>query len=537
VSDFHWPWPVLGIAPTDDRKTIREAYARLLKALDPDAATEAFMELRDARDAALSGHFLHPPRAEDEEEDDFGLGTPLPEGSEAPETSPPADEPGAPEERAVFTVAYSDDDDRRFQRVVDLLLGEEPLTAADNDEINRHLDTLFADDRMADLGHYARIETWLAQLLAERFPRGAPFFPRIAEHFQWGERAHELGIHPAIPWLFNSHESHSLVGELETPGHAYHREWVELARGKPKGPLWLRSINKARMANLIGTIRRDYPWLEQEHWQPDLVVRWEKKVEKLGVGGGRGSDYWIWIFVAAIFFVILPRMLDGGTTPPRQQAVETPTAADELAADAKLLGHLQSRFPQAEADGRTLATLREKSPEAYRKLREVVRPFDPGSEHGDRLMMREITEIYYYIIDKLPYKLQVADARFRAATLRKLQKNPDACAEFMDNPRNYLRQGNSAGLIEPDYQYQMFSVVHDEYDAREWPLVRKDFTISGDIVGKVLDRSGLPEKRLRAAIETNDAPTADRCRAMRSLYEVMTETPQKEASKVLPALM
>lgn len=538
MSDFHWPWPVLGIAPTDDRKTIREAYARLLKALDPDAATEAFMELRDARDAALSGHFLHPPRAESEaEEDDFGLGTPLPDGAAGPDAAPPAEVRAEPEEKPGFTVAYSDDNDRRFQRMVDLFLGEAPLTAPDTAEIDRNLDALFADDRMADLGHYARIEAWLAQLLAERYPRGAAFFPRVADHFQWGARAHELGIHPAIPWLFNAHESHSLVSELDTPGHAYHREWVELARGKPKGMLWMRAIDKARMANLIGTIRRDHPWLEQEHWQPDLVARWEKKVEKIGVGGGSGSDYWIWIFVAAIFFVVLPRMLDGGTTPSRQQAMETSTAADELAADAKLLGHLQSRFPQAETDGRTFATLREKSPEAYKKLKQAVRPFDPGSEHGDRLMMREITEIYYYIIDKLPYKLQVADAKFRAATLGKLQKDPDACVEFMDNPRNYLRQGNSAGLIEPDYQYQMFSVVHDEYGAREWPLVRKDFTISGDVVGKILERSGLPEKRLRAAIETSNAPAADRCRAMRSLYEVMTEIPPKEASAVLPALM
>ena len=534
MSDFHWPWPVLGIAPTDDRKTIREAYARLLKALDPDAATEAFMELRDARDAALSGQFLHPPRHEDEEGDDFGLGTPLPEGSEAAETPPPADEPGDPEERAVFTVAYSDDDDRRFQRVVDLLLGEEPLTEADNDEINRHLDNLFADDRMADLGHYARIETWLAQLLAERFPRGAAFFPRIAEHFQWGERVHELGIHPAIPWLFNSHESHSLVGELETPGHAYHREWVELARGKPKGPLWLRSINKPRMANLIGTIRRDYPWLEQEHWQPDLVARWEKKVE----GGGRGSsDYWIWIAIAAIFFVIVPRLVDGSRSSTPQPAAEASTAADELAADVVVMGFLKSRFPQAEADGRTFVTLREQSPQAYGKLKEVGRRLAPGSEESERLMMSEIAEIYYYIIDKLPYKLQVADAKFRAATLKKLQDAPEACVAFMDNPRSYVRYDDNIALIAPDYQYQMFSVVHDEYDAREWPLVHKDFTISGDIVGKILDRSGLPEKRLRAAIETNDAPAADRCRAMRSLYEVMIETPQKEASKVLPALM
>ncbi|WP_260580587.1 hypothetical protein [Sphingopyxis sp. PET50] len=90
MSGSHWPWTVLEIAPTDDRKTIREAYARLLKALDHEAETEAYMALRDARDAALSGEFLHPP-GDEPEEDDYGLGTPLPDdigADAAPGTEP-----------------------------------------------------------------------------------------------------------------------------------------------------------------------------------------------------------------------------------------------------------------------------------------------------------------------------------------------------------------------------------------------------------------------------------------------------------------
>lgn len=528
MSGLHWPWPILGIAPTDDRKTIREAYARLLKALDPDAATEAFMELRDARDAALSGHFLHPPQLADDETqaDDFGLGDPL-DGDAAP--PPPAPDP---EEKPRFTVDYNDEDEQRFQRMVELFTGEGEMAPSQVEELHAHLDALLADERMADLGHYARVETWLAQLLAERYPRGAALFPRIAEHFQWSARAHELGIHPAIPWLFNAHEGHSLVRELSTPGHAYHREWIELARGKPKGPLWLRAVDKQRMGNLIATIRRDYPWLEQEHWQSDLVARWEKKTAN---GGVSGPNPWVWLVLVAIFFAMLPRMLDGGASTgiDRQAAA----VAEKQQADDAVAAFVASRFPGAAADGRTPETLKQKSPHMYDTLGRAGARFADSAEPRDRAMMREITDTYYYIIDKLPYEQQVADARFRVGMIKTLKKDAPACAAFTNNPRSYLRQGNNADTVSADYGYRMFSVVHDEYDGREWPLVSDKADISGALIGKLIKRSGLPEARVRAALSSDSPPDADRCAVVGSLLELMTEVPAAEARKILPVLL
>lgn len=529
MSGLHWPWPILGIAPTDDRKTIREAYARLLKALDPDAATEAFMELRDARDAALSGHFLHPPQLADDDAqaDDFGLGDPLDDDDAVPPHPAPETE-----EKPRFTVDYSDEDEQRFQRMVELFTGEGELAPSQIEEMHAHLDTLFADDRMADLGHYARVETWLAQLLAERYPRGAALFSRIAEHFQWGNRAHELGIHPAIPWLFNAHEGHSLVHELATPGHVYHREWIELARGKPKGPLWLRAVDKQRMGNLIATIRRDYPWLEQEHWQPDLVARWEKKTAN---GGVSGPNPWVWMLLLAIFFAVLPRMLDGGaSTGAERQAA---ALAEKQQADDAITAFIASRFPDAAADGRTPETLRQKSPHMYDTLGKASARFPDSAEPRDRAMMSEITDSYYYIIDKLPHEQQVADARFRARMIKALKANAPACAAFANNPRSYLRQGNNAEIVPADYGYRMFSVVHDEYGNREWPLVSDKADISGALIGKLIKRSGLPEARVRAALSSNNPPDADRCAVVGSLLELMTEVPAAEARKILPVLL
>jgi len=56
-------WDELGIAPCDDAKTIRRAYAARLKTLDPDRDPEAFARLRRAFEWALNGGGDEPPHA------------------------------------------------------------------------------------------------------------------------------------------------------------------------------------------------------------------------------------------------------------------------------------------------------------------------------------------------------------------------------------------------------------------------------------------------------------------------------------------
>src|SRR5258707_10553599 len=53
TSAHHWPWDVLGIAANADERTVRRAYARLLKQQRPDEDAEAFQRLRYAYESAL----------------------------------------------------------------------------------------------------------------------------------------------------------------------------------------------------------------------------------------------------------------------------------------------------------------------------------------------------------------------------------------------------------------------------------------------------------------------------------------------------
>src|SRR5690606_23650077 len=49
-----WPWSELGIEPTDDTRTIKKAYAKLLKQTRPDENPEAFQRLHQAYKDALA---------------------------------------------------------------------------------------------------------------------------------------------------------------------------------------------------------------------------------------------------------------------------------------------------------------------------------------------------------------------------------------------------------------------------------------------------------------------------------------------------
>nr|WP_234476610.1 J domain-containing protein [Paraburkholderia aspalathi] len=53
TSAHHWPWDVLGIAANANERTVRRAYARLLKQQRPDEDAEAFQRLRYAYESAL----------------------------------------------------------------------------------------------------------------------------------------------------------------------------------------------------------------------------------------------------------------------------------------------------------------------------------------------------------------------------------------------------------------------------------------------------------------------------------------------------
>ncbi len=78
-------WDVLAIAPTDDPKAIRRAYAARLRQIDPDRERETFAQLRQALEWALAGATA-PPRPSPAPPPPTSAHDPVPED---PPPSPP----------------------------------------------------------------------------------------------------------------------------------------------------------------------------------------------------------------------------------------------------------------------------------------------------------------------------------------------------------------------------------------------------------------------------------------------------------------
>ena len=53
-------WNILEIAPTNDKKIIKKAYARLIKQHKPETSPEAYQKIREAYDKALNYIKNHP---------------------------------------------------------------------------------------------------------------------------------------------------------------------------------------------------------------------------------------------------------------------------------------------------------------------------------------------------------------------------------------------------------------------------------------------------------------------------------------------
>ena len=80
-----WPWHVLGLeAPEANKKTIRRAYAKRLKAIDPAKDPAGFQALREAYEVALrEAHYIE---LEDANPDPEPFAPPVAEADTAPET-------------------------------------------------------------------------------------------------------------------------------------------------------------------------------------------------------------------------------------------------------------------------------------------------------------------------------------------------------------------------------------------------------------------------------------------------------------------
>lgn len=330
-----FPWSVLDIPATRDARAIRSAYAARVKAMDLDADVEGYALLRRARDTALrEARTMAPemaaaepgidlPAAEPEPLEqgapalprwfhaapalagewlaEAALSTRLPDPDDTliprltPDLSSPAHDaplrPLAPggvdplaapllEGHAQTTAVDTRALQSPFARLAALLdvttpTGSQPLTDAEEAGALPLLDAVLDAIHWSEIGRQTEMETWLAGLLADAWPRSAPLLERATTALGWEQEWGKLDARPTMEYLGARLRGYRFQRKAMRKGHRYHRAWNELVRPGRAGPLRFLRAGSTDVRGLLAGVRKHFPELE-EHFDAERVASWEK---------------------------------------------------------------------------------------------------------------------------------------------------------------------------------------------------------------------------------------------------------------------
>lgn len=544
-SDF--PWPVLGLAPTEDERAIRRAYADRLRAMDPDADPDAYVRLRAARDVALAraraGTALDRPedaaqdggggRDEDalEDWDDPDLWD---EGAAVTFSGPDMDRllrpgfppslwtaPATPLSRPSSTDPETAALDERWSRLGALLRDTDAaLTGDELREANAALDVLLADPRLEQIGFLAAASDSFAWLLADTAPRSDPLLERVADAFDWGAQAGRRDENPAVMAVNQRLTTLALLEHLERPDHYLHRAWKELSR-PASAPRTARGrfVSKRRMRELLIRIRHEAPNVE---WRldPKQVARWDRRTTR---GGPR---YWLLILMLAI---IAPRliwgMLNGGDDPAPTPA-PAPQPLTTLAQDVAPI--LESVAPVSHDD------LRRDNPALAERIEAQWR--DTAAREGTDVALRQaVSPILEHALRMgLAHAgppLLEAEARWRVDAARWWRETDiEQCAAFSQGLWGF-------GRLPEELRERYRRIAADLLRTPGEDIAPQGFSfmIPVSIPNAIVERTGIPRQRVLAAL-TDNAPAEDICNVRIALNEEVLRAPEPERASILRAM-
>ena len=409
MSSRRPPWSVLGLDAGADAGAIRKAYASRLKAIDPDTDPAGFARLREARETALrlarrAGPLADPAPAFIDEAPpaaiwpyaapDFDAGpasgdaaltvnvslpgsaaipapaTIIGQARSEPLAATPIVDPFAtviaPHASAapLPTIASNPQPEKRLYALL-LGNGEGDETTLDDAELAAAQDCLgliLRDAAQADLTQHDAIEAWVADTLAEAWPRSAPLLATAAESFRWEAEAGKLGERPAIAFLNARRKGYRFQEEVLDRKHIYHKAWIELQRPGPRDLFALFRTNRSDVDKLLTGVRRNFPELEN-HFDPERVAAWQAPA-RFRIGLRKG---W-WVFVLLSVAVRLAISLSQSDETPLQQL--SPQALMTLQQHGRAeAAALMAAF----GPGHDLAWLEQRQPELAQVIQSNVR--------------------------------------------------------------------------------------------------------------------------------------------------------------------
>jgi hypothetical protein len=534
----HFPWDVLGIDPTGDASAVRKAYADALRATNLDEDIAGYAALRRARDEAL-WLAAQGERGEDEDEGDYGLGGldddevvgelefhGSGDWDDAPERydlEPSADAP-APE----FTEAQARAQ-TAWQALLDILypggeVSEESVTYAEMEQGLAHLAVLLDHAAEADLAEHDALDGALADVFARTWPRSAPFVEPANAALHWLDEAGQLEERPALVFLNARLKGMRFHDKVQEPDHPLHKAWIELSRPGRAGFVDRMRVKRLDIDKLLTGVRQHYPELES-HLAPERVASWEGDANASGVSD-TGPKVVRGIFIV-LLVVALPRLISA-FTDPRAGADPTPPVAEAAAA-------LQA----AEADiavadifglGTGMAGVRDADPVFADQLRAALNREDTGGSAALAMVRyKAIGAAEVADLGNLAVRADLRGMWMQAAQ----RQSPEICAavmrgNFADAPLNLTEQerDRERALLRQMLEAGLLSHQPKGGETR--------YAIPGWLVADTLERSGMTEDKLIAALTNLDSP--DRCTAEAALIAAVLATSQRVPEDLLRGL-
>jgi hypothetical protein len=261
------------MAATDDKREVKRAYGRALKAIDPETDPQSFLDLREAYDAALQ----------------WGTRTPywedFPEDGGLDETAFDGAAEGADFELGDFEPAGEDWWER---------WRPEPPKAKDSlGEACARLDALLFDDPppppperileagravldhpgLAEVDRLNETELWMAEAISASSPRSDPLIEPALNRFGWKGAERDWRRHYHVASVLDRRDDLLFLKRCWQPGHG-HLPALEALSGPPPAKLGLNRLGLAGgVREFMDVVAAHHPTLEQD-LDPESLAWW-----------------------------------------------------------------------------------------------------------------------------------------------------------------------------------------------------------------------------------------------------------------------
>lgn len=249
-------WGLLGIAPTNDQKSIRRAYALALKAIDVEADPKAFVALREAYDTVRTRDPIRPAS--------------LAESAPAAATRT-AEAAGQGSESAIRAIAG---------QIVALLDADTPIAAIEEPLGDLTL-RLIAQAEMATVDVQDDAEEWLVATIADNVPRSDAMIRPANAQYRWHLRRYGERRPSRASILIDRLRDLSFA-ELHVlrEGGRHHQAYLALQAMPVQG--FMRRPDIAALASLPPFFREtgDDPRVATVTFDEEIVEAWHQAVRR-----------------------------------------------------------------------------------------------------------------------------------------------------------------------------------------------------------------------------------------------------------------